>query len=73
MARARYTSVPGREPGPSLGSSNFAPALLLTSCPRRPPITELAEVSGKFPGSPAMLSFMFTMSHGEIATLESGA
>jgi hypothetical protein len=36
-------------------------------------ITVLAEVSGKFPGSPAMLSFMFTLKDGAIAILEIGA
>lgn len=36
-------------------------------------ITVLAEVSGKFPGSPAMLSFMFTLKDKAIATLEIGA
>ena len=36
-------------------------------------ITILAEVSGKFPGSPAMLSFMFTLKDKEIAALEIGA
>jgi hypothetical protein len=36
-------------------------------------ITVLAEVSGKFPGSPAMLSFMFTLKDGAIAMLEIGA
>jgi hypothetical protein len=36
-------------------------------------ITVLAEVRGQFPGSPAMLSFMFTLKDGGIATLEIGA
>lgn len=36
-------------------------------------ITILAEVSGRFPGSPAMLSFMFTLKDDEISTLEIGA
>jgi hypothetical protein len=35
-------------------------------------ITVLAEVSGKFSGSPAMLSFRFTLKDQEIATLEIG-
>lgn len=36
-------------------------------------ITVLAEVSGQFPGSPALLNFMFTLKDGAIATLEIGA
>lgn len=36
-------------------------------------ITVLGEVSGKFPGSPAMLNFMFTLKDQEITTLEIGA
>jgi len=36
-------------------------------------ITVLAEVRGKFPGSPAMLSFIFTLKNNEIAALEIGA
>lgn len=36
-------------------------------------ITVLAEVSGSFPGSPAMLSFMFTLKDDAISTLEIGA
>ncbi len=35
--------------------------------------TVLAEVSGNFPGSPAMLSFTFTLKGNEIAVLEIGA
>lgn len=36
-------------------------------------ITVLAEVSGKFPGSPTILSFTFTLKDGSISTLEIGA
>lgn len=36
-------------------------------------ITVLAEVSGDFPGSPAMLNFTFTLKEDAIATLEIGA
>ena len=36
-------------------------------------ITVHAEVSGDFPGSPAMLSFIFTLKEDAIATLEIGA
>ena len=36
-------------------------------------ITVLAEVRGTFPGSPAMLSFIFTLKNNEIAALEIGA
>lgn len=36
-------------------------------------ITVRAEVSGKFPGSPAILSFMFTLKDGAISTLDIGA
>lgn len=32
-----------------------------------------AEVTGRFPGSPAMLSFIFTLKNNEIAALEIGA
>lgn len=35
--------------------------------------TVRAEVTGKFAGSPAMLSFMFTLKNNEIAALEIGA
>lgn len=35
--------------------------------------TVIAEVSGSFPGSPAMLNFMFTLKDQKIATLEIGA
>lgn len=35
--------------------------------------TVRAEVTGKFPGSPAILSFMFTLKNNEIAALEIGA
>jgi hypothetical protein len=35
--------------------------------------TVRAEVTGTFPGSPAMLSFIFTLKKNEIATLEIGA
>lgn len=35
--------------------------------------TVRAEVTGKFPGSPAMLSFIFTLKNNEIAALEIGA
>lgn len=35
--------------------------------------TVRAEVTGKFPGSPAMLSFIFTLKDHEIAALEIGA
>jgi hypothetical protein len=36
-------------------------------------LTVRAEVTGKFPGSPAMLSFIFTLKNNEIAALEIGA
>lgn len=35
--------------------------------------TVRAEVTGRFPGSPAMLSFIFTLKNNEIAALEIGA
>jgi hypothetical protein len=35
--------------------------------------TVRAEVTGQFPGSPATLSFIFTLKNNEIATLEIGA